>query len=179
MPLDRAKGHAALRRGRVSTPGATYFLTVCTDHRVVGLIDPRIAGRVLSEMQAAQKDEVWLVRCAVVMPDHLHLLVDLGAKLALGKAISRLKAKTSADLRGVGLYWERGFFDHRLRAADDVLDVFLYIFLNPYRAGLCARTESWPWFHCHSDDWVWFRDRLDEERPPPEWLGVYELACKR
>ena len=123
-------------------------------------------------MQAAQKDEVWRVRCAVVMPDHLHLSVDLGAKLALGKAISRLKAKTSADLRGAGLYWERGFFDHRLRAADDVLDVFLYIFLNPYRAGLCARTESWPWFHCHSDDWVWFRDRLDEERPPPEWLGV-------
>jgi len=106
------------------------------------------------------------------MPDHFHLLVELGAKLSLEKAVSRLKAKTSADLRTAGVGWERGFFDRRLRAADDVLDVFLYIYLNPYRAGLCARTESWPWFHCHPDDWAWFRDYLDVDRPPPQWLAV-------
>jgi REP element-mobilizing transposase RayT len=172
MSLDPAKGHAALRRGRVSTPNAAYFLTVCTDHRVVGLACPQIAERVLGEMQAMRADEVWSVRCAVIMPDHVHLLIELGTRLPLGKAVSRLKAKTSASLRSVGLGWERGFFDHRLRANDDVLDVFLYIYLNPYRAGLCQRTEAWPWFHCHPGDWVWFRDYLDADRPPPEWLAL-------
>ncbi len=117
-------------------------------------------------------DTVWLLRCAVIMPDHVHLLIELGTKLSLEKAVSRLKVRTSAGLRAVGIVWERGFFDHRLRAGDAALDVFLYIYLNPYRAGLCARTERWPWFHCHSDDWTWFRVYLDSDRPPPEWLAV-------
>ena len=172
MPSDPTKGHAALRRGRVSTPNAAYFLTVCTAHRTAGLTEPEVGAKILEETQAAQNDGVWSVRCAVVMPDHVHLLIELGAKLSLEKAVSRLKAKTSAGLRAVCLTWERGFFDHRLRAADDILGVFLYIYLNPYRAGLCERTDPWPWFQCHPDDWAWFCDYLDEDRPPPEWLGV-------
>jgi len=171
MPSDSTKGHAALRRGRVSTPNAAYFLTVCTNHRAAGLNELPIASRIVDEMRAMQIDGVWSVRCAVVMPDHLHLLFELGAKLSLGKAVSRLKAKTSAALRRSGLAWERGFFDRRLRAADDVLDVILYIYLNPYRAGLCERSKRWPWFHCHPDDWKWFRGYLDTDRPPPEWLA--------
>jgi len=172
MPSDPAQGHAALRRGRISTPNAAYFLTICTDQRASGLTEAEVGANILGEMQAAQNDGVWSVRCAVIMPDHFHLLVELGAKLSLEKAVSRLKAKTSAGLRAIGLGWERGFFDHRLRADDDRLEVFLYVYLNPYRAGLCARTESWPWFHCHPDDWTWFRDYLDTDRPPPQWLAV-------
>lgn len=172
MLRNPAKGHAALRRGRVSTPNAAYFLTVCTDHRAAGLTEPPIASRILDEMRAMQAGGVWSVRCAVIMPDHSHLLIELGAKLSLEKAVSRLKAKTSAALRRNGMAWERGFFDHRLRVGDDVLDVFLYIYLNPYRAGLTERTQQWPWFLCRPDDWVWFRNFLDADRPPPEWLAV-------
>jgi len=172
MPPDPAKGHAALRRGRVSLAGATYFLTICTNNRGAGLTTPQLARSVLYELRTMQTDEVWSVRCAVVMPDHMHLLIELGVKLCLGKAVSRLKAMTSACLRAGGIDWERGFFDHRLRTADDILDVLLYIYLNPYRAGLCARTESWPWFHCHPDDWAWFRGYLNADRPPPEWLAM-------
>jgi REP element-mobilizing transposase RayT len=145
---------------------------VCTDRRATGLTDPEVGAKILGEMQAAQTDDVWSVRCAVIMPDHLHLLIELGSRLPLGKAVSRLKAKTSAVLRGKSLAWERDFFDRRLRGGDDVLDVFLYIYLNPYRGSLCARNEAWPWFYCHPDDWVWFRDYLTADRPPPEWLAV-------
>ena len=170
--MDPARGHAALRRGRVSSPGAEYFLTICTDKRITGLTTASCAERILGEIQAMAADNVWSVRCAVIMPDHVHLLIELGPRLPLGKAVSRLKAKTSAVLREKGLAWERGFFDHRLRANDDVLDVFFYIYLNPYRASLCGLSEAWPWFHCHPDDWVWFRDYLTADRPPPEWLAV-------
>jgi REP element-mobilizing transposase RayT len=172
MPSDPVKGHAALRRGRVSTPNATYFLTICTDQRGSGLTRPEVAECVLGEVKSMEADDVWIPRCAVIMPDHLHLLIELGTKLPLSKAVSRLKAKSSAILRTHNLAWERNFFDRRLRATDDVLDVFLYIYLNPFRANLCARTDSWPWFHCHPDDWAWFRDYLDADRPPPQWLAV-------
>ena len=119
------------------------------------------------------EDFTWKLRCAVVMPDHLHLLVMLGSRIPLGKTVSRLKSKTSAVLAASQhkLEWERDFFDHRLRPSEERLDVFLYLFLNPYRAGLCPRIECWPGYYCCEEDWEWFRTMLDQDRPVPEWLA--------
>jgi REP element-mobilizing transposase RayT len=168
-----AKGHAALRLGRVSIPNAEYFLTICTDKARAGLTTPATAGFILREMHAMEADQSWQLRCAVIMPDHLHVLATLGERLPLGRCVARLKSKTAGALRSVAaeLEWERDFFDQRLRPDEDRQSVFLYIYLNPYRAGLCPRAERWPWYYCRAEDWVWFKDHLDDERPPPEWLN--------
>jgi len=170
MPRDLHKGHAALRRGRVSIPGAEYFLTLCTDERGVGLTAPATAKSILAEADAMAADGTWELRCAVVMPDHLHLLIVLGGRLTLGKAVARLKSKTAGPFGSSGLKWERDFFDRHIRLDDERLTLFLDVFLNPYRAALCARGDSWPWYHCGATDWRWFKDCLLEERPAPEWL---------
>ena len=172
MPRAPDKGHAALRRGRVSIPGAEYFLTVCTDERRTGLTALETATAILGELRAMNDDFTWQLRCAVMMPDHIHLLVILGQRLGLGKTIARLKSKTSALLGKLTppVHWERDFFDHHVRPDEDRLGIFLYIFLNPYRAGLASRSERWPWYYCCDDDWAWFKDHLDAERPAPEWL---------
>lgn len=132
-----------------------------------------MAKPILDECLAMETDGTWQLRCAVVMPDHVHLLMVLGERLALGKSIARLKAKTSAILRAAGssLDWERDFYDHHVRPDDDRLAIFLYVFLNPHRAEACARGERWPWYFCRDEDWAWFKDMLDEERPLPEWLA--------
>jgi putative transposase len=101
------KGHRALRRGRASIPGAEYFLTICTDQKGSGLTTPVIAERILAEARAMELDGSWKLRCAVVMPDHTHFLIVLGSRLALGKTVARLKAKTADALRLAGLAWER------------------------------------------------------------------------
>jgi putative transposase len=150
--------------------GAEYFLTICTAHRAAGLGRPDIGSAILDELRAMERDATWAVRCATIMPDHLHLLVALGERLPLARAVQRLKAKTSHELAGGGLQWERGFFDHRMRPNDDALLVFLYIYLNPYRASLLDKSEAWPWYYCAGKDWGWFRSYLKEERPVPEWL---------
>ncbi len=170
---DPSKGHAALRRGRVSIPHAEYFVTICTDQRRVDLTAPDVATLVLAEMSAMTADASWQMRCAVVMPDHIHVLFILGERLTLGKCLARLKAKTSPVLAAFtsALMWERDFFDRHIRAEEDRLSLFLYIFLNPYRAGLCARTDRWPWYFCREEDWVWFAPLLDQDRPVPEWLA--------
>jgi len=170
MPRDPHKGHIALRRGRISAPSAEYFLTICTTGRRAGLTIPEVAEKLLAEARVMEADATWQIRCGVLMPDHLHLLVVLGDRLSLAKSISRLKAKASASLQTVGLNWERGFYDHQLRANEDYLGVFLYIFLNPYRGRLCARSDCWPWFYCRPEDWEWFKGYLDVDRPPPAWL---------
>jgi REP element-mobilizing transposase RayT len=170
MSRDPHKGHAALRRGRVSIPGAEYFLTVCTDARCVGLTASAIAESILAEAGAMAADTTWTLRCAVVMPDHVHLLVVLGSRLALGKVVARLKSKTAKALGAVDLKWEREFYDHHIRPNEERLALFLYVYLNPYRAKLCKRSEAWRWYYCGPEDWRWFKDCLLEERPAPEWL---------
>jgi putative transposase len=105
MPRDPHKGHAALRRGRVSISGAEYFLTVCTDEWRIGLTAPIIAESILAEARAMAADATWALRCAVVMPDHFHLLVVLGSRLTLGKAVARLKAKTAKVLGTSEIKW--------------------------------------------------------------------------
>jgi len=172
MPRDPAKGHAALRRGRYTSAGAEYFLTICTDARKPGLTVPLVATAVMDELRRMETDGTWQVRCAVVMPDHLHLLVILGDRLSLSRAVARLKAKSGSTLGAYAqLQWQRGFFDHHIRPEDDRLALFLYVFLNPYRAALCHGRDSWPWYYCGASDWAWFRDMLDSDRPVPEWLG--------
>ena len=88
----------------------------------------------------------------------------------MGRTLQRLKAKTSATLRLHGLHWERGLFDRQLRPDDDCLAAFLYIYLNPYRAGLLPKEEKWPHYFCCEEDWDWFSSYLEQNLPPPEWL---------
>ena len=58
-----------------------------------------------------------------------------------------------------------------MRPRDDLLPVFLYLFLNPYRANLIGSAESWQWFYCSPDDWLWFGPLTNERCAFPEWLG--------
>jgi REP element-mobilizing transposase RayT len=171
MPHDRSKGYQALRRGRHSTPGAGYFITFCTADRTTGLTGIEIGQAVQGESRVMQKDDLWVVRCSTIMPDHLHLLVELGLKLDLSKAVARLKSRTAAALRGANLKWQAGYFDHRLRPHESALPYFHYIYLNPYRAKLIEAGTEWPWFFCGAEDRAWFLPLLDNGLPVPEWLA--------
>ena len=168
--LDPTKGHAALRRGRFSSPGATYFLTLCTADKRVGLTTDSVPQAIHREIADMEADGTCTGRCHVIMPDHLHALIVLGERLSLARAVQRLKAKTSAVLHSAGLAWERGFFDHKLRADEPVDPIFRYIYLNPYRANLLPISERWPHYHCAAADWAWFSRQLDRDLPIPDWL---------
>src|SRR4051812_18771483 len=110
---DVQPGHGALRRGRVSTAGTEYFLTICTKNRAVGLTDARVAQSIRAAIHAMSADGTWQERCSVVMPDHMHLLIILGERLSLGKSVARLKGKTAFALALASplCAWERDFFD--------------------------------------------------------------------
>ena len=117
-----------------------------------------------------ERDEYWTLRTVVIMPDHLHLLTVLGRVTELPAVVRLFKGRAAAVLRAVGLRWERGYFDHRLRKGEDRLPVFRYLFLNPYRAGLLQPNEKWPGYFCATNDWAWFGPLTEKECPLPEWL---------
>lgn len=165
------KGHEALRRGRRSAVGAEYFITLCTAGRKTGLSAPTVSHQLISGALRMEQESVWVVRTLTVMPDHVHLLVTLGAMRDLSASIRLFKGRLARTLRSSNLRWERGSFDHRLRADENRLPVFQYILLNAYRAKLLAPDQRWPGYYCHPSDRAWFDLLTNESCPFPEWLA--------
>ncbi len=87
----------------------------------------------------------WYITLFLVMPDHLHALLSFARNESMSEVIrdwNRFHARTN------GVIWQEGYFDHRLRADErgEQLSVKLnYIRQNPVAAGLCAKSEEWPW----------------------------------
>jgi REP element-mobilizing transposase RayT len=104
------------------------------------------------------------------MPDHLHVLFTLGDSFALSECLRLFKGRLSPVLRRHDLRWQDGYYEHRLRPDEDRLPVFLYIFLNPYRANLLPLSEKWSGYFCTSEDWAWFEPLTNTATPFPEWL---------
>ncbi len=50
------RGDGALRRYRVSLPGTSYFLTLCTENRTAGLTRENVAAAVRAEISAIESD---------------------------------------------------------------------------------------------------------------------------
>ena len=127
---------------------------------------------VQQEILRMSSESVWHVQAFTLMPDHVHLLAELGRFLSLSQAIARLKAKTRAALLARDAKWQENYFDHRMAANEPVLPVLLYVYLNPYRRTLIKMSERWPWFYCHEDEWRWFKDHLADSLREPAWLNV-------
>jgi REP element-mobilizing transposase RayT len=83
----------------------------------------------------------------VVMPDHLHWLVELGPQ-PLATLMQRLKSRSAIAINKVesrgGRLWQKGFHDRALRSDEDLQSVARYIVANPLRAGLVRRIGDYP-----------------------------------
>ena len=76
----------------------------------------------------------------VVMPDHMHWLMQLQRKTDLSTCVGNMKSYSARLINGRrncrGGIWQRGFFDRALRREQDLAAVARYIVANPLRAGL-------------------------------------------
>jgi|GEM_PF-796855 len=175
MTKDPQKGHSALRRGRASVVGATYFLTLGIADRKTSLLEGGCLGGIFAELGRLEGDgAIARLRCAVVMQDHTHLLFQLGDRINLGQIVSRLKAKTKYALERNELRWQGGYHDHRIDVDEELFPVFAYLFRNPVRAGLVDDPKQHPgWMICRGDA-EWFYPEVEltnrDEAERPSWM---------
>jgi putative transposase len=164
------RGDGALRRHRVSVPAASYFLTLCATTRRADRIRVEVASAIVAELSAIERDEHWVQRAGVLMPDHLHLFVRLNGGLALSRCVARLKARTRIALSTKGWVWQPNYYEHRLRPGEPVAAVIRYLYLNPYRAGLLRSGESYPWYWLGREEAAWFEGDASGVEREPDWL---------
>jgi REP element-mobilizing transposase RayT len=78
----------------------------------------------------------------VVMPDHLHWLMQLGEGATLSQVVRGVKSLTSHRL-GYAV-WQRGYHDHAVRHDEDLKAMSRYVIANPIRAGLVSSVGDYP-----------------------------------
>ncbi|MBV6667797.1 transposase [Xanthomonas euvesicatoria pv. alangii] len=146
-------GHRALRRGRQSSAHSAYLLTTATWQRRAVFADFLIAATACRAFTKATPCDARLLAW-VLMPDHVHWLLQLGSDTALSDAVSRMKAcsarAANAQRQSRAPVWSRSYHDHALRTDDDLPAAARYIIANPRRAGLVTRAGDYPFW-----DAVW------------------------
>lgn len=105
-----------------------------------------------------------------LMPDHVHIVARLGTRNSLGDAVRQLKGPLTPLLRERTIRWQTGgYFDHRLRCDDELAPILRYMLTNPYRKGLVAWDQTWPFWFCATEIWAWFGPTTSGGLPFREW----------
>jgi putative transposase len=83
----------------------------------------------------------------VVMPEHVHLLVNEPERGCLSQMLQSLKqsvARTMA-LRATDSFWQARYYDFNLWSESKFVEKLRYIHRNPVARGLVDRPEDWRW----------------------------------
>ncbi len=112
------------------------------------LNDPEIAGCTERSIQRGAELRHYDLRAYVVMPNHVHVLLD--PLVPLQRLTSGIKGVSARDanirLGRVGKpFWQDESFDHWIRDAGQLERTKTYIENNPVKASLCARPQDWQW----------------------------------
>jgi putative transposase len=150
VPAPRS---SALRKGRVSIRGQVYHVTARCLPGTSPFADfssACFASRAF--LLAAARSEVVLLAW-VLMPDHAHWLIEVGAAANLSKAVAALKRDSASAVnavngsgRGVSL-WQSGFHDRAVRSDENLTAVARYVVANPLRARLVDRIGDYPFWN--------------------------------
>ncbi|WP_439651227.1 REP-associated tyrosine transposase [Microbulbifer zhoushanensis] len=151
MPIAHSrKGHRSLRRGRVSMPGQVYLVTTCTHQRLPIFKDFTLARQACTSFQDPSLLGDARMLAWVLMPDHVHWLIQLGNSFDLSELIKRLKSSSAYQVNQClhqEAIWERAFHDRALRKEEGVIEAARYVIANPLRAGLVQNVGEYPFWN--------------------------------
>jgi REP element-mobilizing transposase RayT len=122
--------------------GARHFITInCKDRNGASIVQKAFADRLLKSAQFYECDGKWYLWLMLLMPDHIHMIATLDLSRGLGNVVSAWKGYQKKTL---GIDWQSGYFEHRLRNEQEFLEKALYIRMNPVRRGLVEHAQDWP-----------------------------------
>lgn len=137
-----------LRLGRHSEIGRAYLLTTVTKDRLPLFTDLRLARLAILELRACDEAGLCDTLAFVLMPDHLHWLLQL-TDAALPDLLRRYKSRSggvinrSQNTPGMAV-WQAGFHDRAIRDGENLQHIARYIVANPVRAGLVGSVWEYP-----------------------------------
>jgi len=136
-----------LRVGRISRRGQIYLITTRCHSSQKPFVDLSLGQIVADEIRFLDHAGVSGTFAYVVMPDHLHWLLQLSCDDSLSRVVGRLKGRAARRInlarQKTMRVWQSGFHDRALRRIEHLYEVGNYILENPVRAGLVKHREDY------------------------------------
>jgi len=124
-----------------------HFITFSCYHRQQKLGSANARNVFEQSLEQVRSDYAWSICGYVVMPEHVHMLVNEPEIKNLALAIQSLKqsvARTLA-LRQSEPFWQARYYDFNVWSEEKRIEKLKYIHRNPVRRGLVSKSEDWPW----------------------------------
>ena len=87
----------------------------------------------------------------VLMPDHVHWLLQLGEQDALPALVGKLKSASAREANRLtgetGSLWAPAFHDRAIRSEEEILAAARYVVANPLRAGLVNNVADYAFWN--------------------------------
>lgn len=145
---------------RLYTKGATYFFTLITYSRQKILANSNNIQLLKKSITTARKKYPFVINALVILPDHLHCIItlpetddDFSLRVRLIKtefsrkcAINNLGENlpnSSRILKKEKCVWQRRFWEHQIRNAEDFSMHMDYVHYNPVKHGLAISPKDW------------------------------------
>jgi REP element-mobilizing transposase RayT len=131
--------------------GAIYFVTFCTNKTVFDEDEQRIILKHIKEGDGKFYD----CYAAMVMPDHVHLLLQPKEGMTLSRIMHGIKGvsahKINQHRNTKGAIWQKESFDRILRDGKEFDEKLNYMYNNPIKKELTENTENYVGWYCNED----------------------------
>lgn len=160
---------------RAYLPGGTYFFTVNLLQRGDNDLLTRHIDTLRRVVKSVKLRHPFHIHGWVVLPDHLHCVIELPPgdadfstrwrlmKMGFSKSLAITERRSQVRLnRGERGIWQRRFWEHLIRDEADYRAHMDYVHINPVKHGLVSNVRDWPFstFHhlvergIYPDDWA-------------------------
>ena len=123
-----------------------HFITFSCFQRLPYLVTPEAKDVVEQTLEWTRDRHRACIYAYVLMPEHVHLLVNEPPEILLGQFLKVFKQAASRRLKGEReQFWQDRYYDRNVRGEDARTEVIQYIHRNPVKRGLVVRPELYAW----------------------------------
>ncbi|MDO8616242.1 MAG: transposase [Dehalococcoidia bacterium] len=110
---------------------------------------PDAAATLLETIAGVRPQEGIDLLAWVIMPDHLHLVLQLPPGVRLGRVMQLIKGRFAHRYNrsrlGAGPVWQSRYHERGLRSGEELVAAIHYVHYNPVVAGLAREPEAYVW----------------------------------
>ncbi len=145
--------------------GGTYFFTINLLKRRDNDLLIRHIDILRAVVKSVKNNHPFIIHGWVVLPDHLHCVIELPnddadfatrlrlIKSGFSKAMPKTEYRTDVRIkRGERGIWQRRYWEHLIKNDADYQAHMDYVHINPVKHGLAKQVVDWPYSTFHR--WV-------------------------
>jgi putative transposase len=129
---------------RYQQEGDDHFITFSCHNRKPCLATPTSRDVFLDSLERTRRHYQFEVLGYVVMPEHIHLLVNEPPDDPLSKALQALKISVSRRLTERP-FWQTRYYDFNVFTHNKRVEKLKYMHRNPVKRNLVTHPEDWQW----------------------------------